>query len=130
MLHILRLLFALSFEIKLGRMGVGGEQSDLIDGPVLKEIDPDAFLAAVLRQPAQDQFEVFQCLLSRHGRGGFGRGLEEERPWVKALHEAMLRLAGASEAIRRDKLTVFAGWVGQNVQDATEGDEARAAPAD
>lgn len=111
-------------------VGVGGEQSDLIDGPVLKGIDPDTFLSAVFRQPAQVQFQVFQCLLSRHGSGGFGRGLEDERPWVKALHEAMLRLAGASEPIRRNKLTIFAGWVGQNVQDATEGDEVRAAPAD
>lgn len=102
-------------------VGVGGEHSDLIDGPVLKEIDPDSFLNAVLRQPAQVQFQVFQCLLSRHGHGGFGRDLEEERPWVKSLHDAMLRLAETSEPIRRNKLTIFAGWVGQNVQDENPG---------
>lgn len=111
-------------------VGVGGEQSDLIDGPVLKEIDPDAFLAAFLRQPAQVQFQVIQCLLSRHGRGGFGRGLEEERPWVKSLRDTMLRIAATSEPILRNKLATFAGWVGRHVQDATEDDDERAASAD
>ena len=105
-------------------IGVGGEQSDLIDGPVLKEIDPDRFLTSVLSQSAQVQLQVFRCLLSRYGRGGFGRGLEDERPWVKDLHEAMLKLASDSEPIRRNKLTEFAGWIGQNVQQETESDGA------
>lgn len=103
-------------------VGVGGEDSDLIDGPVLKEIDPEAFLFAIRRQPAQVQSQVFQCLLSRHGRGGLSRGLEEERPWAKSLHEAMLRLAETSEPILRTKLTTFSRWIGQNVQDETEAD--------
>lgn len=111
-------------------VGVGGEQSDLIDGPVLKEIDPGTFLADILRQPAQVQFQVFQCLVSRYSGGGFGRGLEEERPWVKGLYDAMLRHAKASAPIRRDKLTIFAGWVGQYVPDATEGGDLRVASAE
>ncbi|CAH0350103.1 P-loop NTPase fold protein [Sphingobium sp. CECT 9361] len=111
-------------------VGVGGEHSDLIDGPVLKEIDPNAFLDAILHQPAPVQSQAFQCLLSRHGHGAFGRGLEDERPWVKTLHEAMLCLANRSEPIRRNKLMIFAGWVGQNVQDAVEGDDVSTAPAD
>ena len=108
-------------------VGVGGEQSDLIDGPVLREIDPDAFLEAVLRQPAQVQVQVFQCLLSRYGHGGFDRGLEDERPWAKSLHEAMLRVAADSGPIRRNKLTIFAGWIGQNVREVTEGGDGAAA---
>lgn len=108
-------------------VGVGGEQSDLIDGPVLREIDPDTFLAAVLRQPAQVQVQVFQCLLSRYGHGGFDRGLEDERPWAQSLHEAMLRIAADSGPIRQNKLTIFAGWIGQNVQEVTEGGDGAAA---
>lgn len=103
-------------------VGIGGEQSDLINGPVLKEIDPKAFMTAVLRQPAPIQLQVLQCLQSRYGHGGFGRGLEEERPWVKALHDAMLRLGKASGAIRRNKLTMFAGLLGQHVRDVPEDD--------
>lgn len=104
-------------------VGSGGEHSDLIDGPVLKEIDPSAFLAAVLRQPAQVQYMVFQTLRSRHGNGGYGRGLEDERPWVKDLHDGLLSLAETSTPVRRSKLRLFAAWIEQNVQDQSDVDK-------
>lgn len=110
-------------------IGVGGVLSDLIDGPVLKEIDPDAFLATVLRQPAEVQLQVFQCLLSRYRDGGFGRGLEAERHWVKALHDAMLRLAEASKPVRRSKLMNFAEWISQFAQKSIDDDDAISAQA-
>ncbi len=97
-------------------VGSGGEHSDLIDGPVLKEIDPSAFLATVLQQPAQVQYMVFQTLRSRHGNGGYGHGLEDERPWVKALYGAMLKLAETSAPVRRSKLKLFASWIEKNAQ--------------
>jgi len=104
-------------------VSVGGEESDLIDGPVLKEIDPERFLAAVLRQPAQVQIRVFQCLLSRHGRRGFDRALQSERSWARSLHDAMVRLAEASDPIGQDKLATFAAWVCNDVQGDAESDE-------
>lgn len=104
-------------------VGSGGDHSDLIDGPVLKEIDPNAFLAAVLLQPAQVQYMVFQTLRSRHGNGGYDRGLEDERPWVKALHNGMLSLAETATPVRRSKLRLFAAWIEQNVQDQSEVDQ-------
>lgn len=111
-------------------VGIGGPDSDLIVGPVLKEINPNNFLDAVLRQPARVQYDVFRCLLSRHRHGKLYRELEEERPWAKALHEAMLHRAETAEPVRRDKLKTFARWVGQNVQDAADGDEAQATSTD
>ena len=100
-------------------VGHGGEGSDLIDGPVLSQINHTEFLAAVLQQPAQVQCEVFQCLASRYSRGAFGRGLEDELPWAKSLRDAMLNLAEDSDPVRRNKLTIFAGWFGQHVPDGS-----------
>lgn len=98
-------------------VGHGGEGSDLIDGPVLSQIDHAEFLAAVLQQPAQVQCEVFQCLASRYNHGTFRRGLEDELPWARALRETMLKLAEDSDPVRRDKLTIFAVWFGQHIPD-------------
>jgi hypothetical protein len=97
-------------------VGPGGNQSDLIEGPVLKEIDPNMFLAAILSQTAAVQSEVFQCLMARYGRGGFDRGLEEERAWAKTFHNAIIQLAENSEPVQRRKLTNFASWIGKNVE--------------
>ncbi|PHQ61260.1 MAG: hypothetical protein COC10_12375 [Sphingobium sp.] len=106
-------------------VGPGGEGSDLIDGPVLGEIDPTEFLAAVLQQPAQVQYQVFQCLASRYNHGAFGRGLEDELLWAKSLRDAMLKLAEDSDPVRRNKLTIFTGWFGQHIpEDSAEADAA------
>ncbi|MDR6509326.1 hypothetical protein J2792_000166 [Novosphingobium capsulatum] len=101
-------------------VGHGGAGSDLIDGPVLREIDPAEFLAAVLRQPAQAQYQVFHCLASRYKGGAFCRGLEDELRWAKSLRDAMLKLAEASDPVPRNKLIVFAGWFGQHIPDDSE----------
>ncbi len=98
-------------------VGHGGEGSDLIEAPVLKEIDPAKFLADVLQQPAQVEYQVFQCLASRYKHGAFGRGLEDELLWAKSLRDVMLKLAEDSDPVRRDKLTIFAGWFGQHIPD-------------
>lgn len=106
-------------------VGHGGEGSDLIDGPILSETDPTEFLAAVLQQPAQVECQVFQCLASRYNHGAFGRGLEGELLWAKSLCDAMSRLAEDSEPVRRDKLNIFAGWLGQHIpDDSAEADAA------
>ncbi len=96
-------------------VGVGGDRSDLFDGPVLKEIDPDDFLATVVKQPARVQSQVFRCLLSRYQHGGFSQGLEDERAWVQSLHRAMLDLAAESEPVLRSKLAMFSGWLAKFV---------------
>lgn len=98
-------------------VGHGGEGSDLIDGPVLREIDPVEFLEAVLQQPAQVQYKVFQCLASRYSDGAFRRGLEDELLWAKSLRDAMLNLSEGSGPVRRNKLTIFAGLLGKHIPD-------------
>ncbi|GGN47167.1 hypothetical protein GCM10011349_15090 [Novosphingobium indicum] len=98
-------------------VGPGGEGSDLIEGPVLREIDPAEFLAAVQHQPALVECQVFQCLASRYNHGALGRELEDELLWAKSLRDAMLKLAEASEPVRRNKLTIFAEWFGQHIPD-------------
>lgn len=106
-------------------VGHGGEGSDLMDGPVLKEIDPAEFLAAVMQQPAQVQCQVFQCLASRYNHGAFDRELEDELLWAKSLREEMLNLAKNSDPVRQDKLNIFARWFAQHIpDDSAEADAA------
>lgn len=101
-------------------VGQGGEGSDFIEGPVLREIDPAEFLATVLKQPAQVECQVFRCLASRYSHGAFGRGLKDELLWVKSLRDAMLKLADDSDPVRRNKLTIFATWFGRHIPDDSE----------
>ncbi|WP_416907486.1 MAG: P-loop NTPase fold protein [Polymorphobacter sp.] len=110
-------------------VGHGGEGSDLIEGPVLSEIKPADFLAAVLQQPAQVECQVFQCLASRYKHRAFVRGLENELLWAKSLRDAMLKLAEGSDPVRRNKLTIFAEWFGQHIpDDSAEADGASGFP--
>ncbi|KRA81629.1 P-loop NTPase fold protein [Altererythrobacter sp. Root672] len=101
-------------------VGTGGEQSVLIEGPVLSKIPLEDFLAAVQRQTASAQSRIYQTLLSRYGHGGFAQGLEGERPWAKTLVDLMRKQAESAEPVRRHKLNQFADWLGDAVKDASE----------
>lgn len=115
------LLHDLETDIGLFCSRLVGDGPDVIDGPVLAQIDPAVFLAAVQKQPAPAQFRAFRCLKSRHGSGDLMRELPAERPWVETLRNLMISQTETASPLQKYKLTEFAKLVGESLGE-NEGD--------
>lgn len=103
-------------------VGIGGDGSDLIDGPVLAFIPPTKFAHAWLSQPARAQQEILSVLSARYSSGSFGRGLEIEREWLSSLVRIVRARAKDAGAIRRYKLKIFADVLAEKLGEGEDVD--------
>lgn len=72
--------------------------------PILSYIDPNQFVAALLKQHAAHQRIIMSAFRSRYEHGGLQGDLAAERPWLIAVRDKLIKRSLAMPAIGRFRL--------------------------
>lgn len=78
--------------------------------PVLAAIDPDVFVASLLKLPPIAQRTVLTAFKGRYGSGMLSHELAAEKTWLAAVRDSLLKAADSLSKIGKLRASTIAEW--------------------